>query len=124
MAANLFKNNFIVGVTSGLVAAVIAPMLIPAIKRSSRPMAKGLIKGGMLLYEKGREATAHAGEMIEDVMAEIQAEQAEQHAAEASSENEWEEEASFSGKSGASQLKPVINEGPANPAKQHGEASS
>jgi len=66
---NLFKNNFIVGVTSGLVAALIAPVLIPALKRSSRPIAKGVIKGGMALYEKGREATAHAGEMLEDVMA-------------------------------------------------------
>lgn len=126
MAIKLFKNNFIVGVTSGLVAAVIAPMLVPAIKRGSRPMAKGLIKGGMLLYEKGREATAHAGEMIEDVMAEIHAEQAEKQAAAATGE-EWEEE-NFSAENngGGSQGKPAINEGRTNQnqAKQHGTAPS
>ena len=31
-----FKNNFVVGVTAGLVAAVLAPMLFPAIKSLSQ----------------------------------------------------------------------------------------
>jgi len=83
--ANPFKNNFVVGITSGLVAAFLAPLLVPALKRSSRPITKGMIKGGMLLYEKGREMTAHAGELVEDVMAEIQAEQATK----ASGEEAW-----------------------------------
>lgn len=86
--ATSFKNNFVVGVTAGLVAAVIAPMLFPAIKRGSRPMAKNLIKGGMLLYEKGREVAASAGEIIEDVMAEIDAE-----AGEGATDDEPEEDA-------------------------------
>lgn len=71
---SIFKNNLIVGIASGLVAAVIAPVLIPALKKSGRPLAKSLIKGGVMLYDKGREAVAGAGEVIEDVIAEVQAE--------------------------------------------------
>ena len=71
---SIFKNNLIVGIASGLVAAVIAPALIPALKKSGRPLAKSLIKGGVMLYDKGREAVAGAGEVIEDVIAEVQAE--------------------------------------------------
>jgi len=78
---SLFKNNFVVGLTAGLTATVIAPLLLPALKRGSRPMAKGLIKGGMLLYQKGREAVATSGEMMEDMLAEIQSEEMEKRAA-------------------------------------------
>jgi hypothetical protein len=71
---SIFKNNLIVGIASGLVAAVIAPVLIPALKKSGRPLAKSLVKGGIMLYDKGRQAVAGAGEVIEDVIAEVQAE--------------------------------------------------
>lgn len=78
---SLFKNNFIVGFTAALAATIIAPVLIPAIKRGSRPLAKSLVKGGILLYEKGREAVASAGETIEDVVAEVRAEAQEKEVA-------------------------------------------
>ena len=78
---SIFKNNFVVGVTAALAATVIAPMLIPAIKRSGRPLAKSLVKGGIVLYEKGREAVAGAGEMMEDVVAEVRAEATAKQAA-------------------------------------------
>lgn len=78
---SLFKNNFVVGITAALAATVIAPVLIPAIKRGSRPLAKSLIKGGIMLYEKSREAVASAGETMEDVVAEIRAEELDKHAA-------------------------------------------
>ncbi|MBC7857860.1 MAG: DUF5132 domain-containing protein [Burkholderiaceae bacterium] len=71
---SIFKNNLIVGIASGLVAVVIAPVLIPALKKSGRPLAKSLVKGGVMLYDKGRQAVADAGEVIEDVIAEVQAE--------------------------------------------------
>lgn len=81
MASNLTKNNLVVGITAGIVASIIGPILIPAIKRSARPVAKTLVRGGMTLYQKGREAAANAGEMMEDVMAEIHAEEAEKYKA-------------------------------------------
>lgn len=78
---NIFKNNFVVGIAAGLAASAIAPLLIPAVKRGARPLAKSLVKGGAMLYEKSREAIAEAGEMMEDVVAEVQAEAVERHAA-------------------------------------------
>jgi hypothetical protein len=77
---SIFKNNFVIGITAGLAASVIAPVLIPALKRGSRPLAKSLVKGGIILYDKGREAVAGAGEMMEDVIAEVRAEAYEKHA--------------------------------------------
>lgn len=78
---SMFKNNIVVGFTAALAATILAPVLIPAIKRGSRPLAKSLVKGGILLYEKGREAVASAGEMVEDVVAEVRAEAQEKDAA-------------------------------------------
>lgn len=71
---SIFKNNFVIGLTAGLAATVIAPVLIPALKRGSRPLAKSLVKGSIMLYDKGREAVAGAGEMMEDVIAEVRVE--------------------------------------------------
>jgi hypothetical protein len=74
---SIFKNNFVVGITAALAATMIAPVLVPAIKRGGRPLAKTLVRGGIILYEKGREAVASAGEMMEDVVAEVRAENME-----------------------------------------------
>lgn len=71
------RSNVLIGIVSGIVGGVLAPLVVPGIKKGARPLAKGLIRGGMAIYEKGREVTAHAGEVVEDVMAEIQSEQAE-----------------------------------------------
>jgi hypothetical protein len=73
---DIFKNNLMVGVGVALGATVLAPVLIPVLGSIGRPFAKSLIKGGMMLYEKGREAVAVAGESVEDMMAEIRAEEA------------------------------------------------
>lgn len=71
---DLFKNNIVAGVGLALTAAVLAPILIPAMGRVGRPLTKSLVRGGMQLYEKGREVVAVAGESVEDIMAEIRAE--------------------------------------------------
>lgn len=71
---DLFKNNIVAGVGLALTAAVLAPILVPAMGRVGRPLTKSLVRGGMQLYEKGREVVAVAGESVEDIMAEIRAE--------------------------------------------------
>jgi hypothetical protein len=71
---SILKNNIVVGIAAGLAATILAPVLVPAIKRSSRPLAKFMVKGGITLYESAREAVAGAGEMMEDVVAEVRAE--------------------------------------------------
>lgn len=73
---DLFKNNVVAGVGLAFAATVLAPVLLPAMGRIGRPLVKSLVRGGMLMYEKGREAMAVAGESVEDLMAEVRAESA------------------------------------------------
>jgi len=75
-----FKSNVVVGVSAAVAVTVLAPVLRPVLATIGRPIAKSLLKGGMMLYEKGREAAAVAGETVEDMVAEIKAEEAAQAA--------------------------------------------
>lgn len=72
---DIFKTNILVGVSSAVAVLVLAPVLGPVIATVGRPIAKSLLKGGLMLYEKGREAAALAGETVEDMVAEIKAEE-------------------------------------------------
>jgi hypothetical protein len=71
---DLFKNNLAVGITAAIAATVLAPVLVPIITVAGRPLAKSLVKGGVILYEKGRETVAGAGEVMEDLIAEVRSE--------------------------------------------------
>jgi hypothetical protein len=71
---DFFKNNVAVGVTAAIAAGILAPILAPILIGAGRPLAKSLVKGGVLLYEKGRETAASAGEVVEDMIAEVRAE--------------------------------------------------
>jgi hypothetical protein len=75
---DILKSHIVVGVSAALAVTVLAPVLVPVIVTIGRPIAKSLLKGGLMLYEKGREAVAVAGESVEDMVAEIQAEAAMQ----------------------------------------------
>jgi len=121
---SIFKNNFVVGITAGLVAAVIAPVLIPAIKRGSRPLAKSLIKGGIMLYAKGREAVAGAGEMVEDVVAEVYAESYEKQVSTMGAADEMAHQAARQPLDGNGAASPVHGKnGPAPAQGEEGRAS-
>ena len=61
----------------GIAAIVLLPVLIPVAKNVSKPIAKATIKGGIVLYEKGKGVLAEVGETFEDVIAEAKAELAE-----------------------------------------------
>jgi hypothetical protein len=73
-----FKSNVVVGVSAAVAVTVLAPVLGPVLATIGRPIAKSLLKGGLMLYDKGREAVAVAGETVEDMVAEIKAEEASQ----------------------------------------------
>jgi hypothetical protein len=75
MFMDIFKSNVVVGIGAAVVATVMAPVLIPAIATVGRPLAKSLVKNGLKLYEKSREAVASAGEVMEDLIAEVRAEE-------------------------------------------------
>ena len=61
----------------GLAAIVLLPVIIPVAKNIGKPLAKATIKGGIVLYEKGKGVLAEVGETFEDIIAEAKAELAE-----------------------------------------------
>ena len=65
----------------GIAAIVLLPVLVPvAAGKLGKPLAKATIKGGIVLYEKGKGVIAEVGESLEDIVAEAKAELAESEA--------------------------------------------
>lgn len=65
------------GLAIGVGATILSPVVIPIAANVVKPLAKAAIKSGILIYEKGREMVAEAGEVVEDIIAEAKAELAE-----------------------------------------------
>lgn len=61
----------------GIAAIVLLPVLVPVVAGVGKPLAKAAIKGGIILYEKGKGVIAEVGETLEDLVAEAKAELAE-----------------------------------------------
>ena len=76
---DVFKGNVVTGLAIGIGAAVLGPVVLPVIAGAAKPLVKAAIKGGIVLYEKGRETVAEVGEVLEDIVAEAKAEVAEEH---------------------------------------------
>jgi hypothetical protein len=73
----------------GIAAIVMLPVLVPVVAgKVGKPIAKASIKGGIVLYEKGKGVIAQVGESIEDIIAEAKVELAESQAQEATAEIE------------------------------------
>ena len=62
----------------GITAIVLLPVLIPVAGKAAKPIAKATIKGGVVLYEKGKGVIANVGATLEDIVAESLAELAEE----------------------------------------------
>jgi hypothetical protein len=62
------------GVVIGIGALLLAPAIIPAVGTVVRPIAKAVIKSGLIVFEKTRELIAEAQETVADMAAEAQAE--------------------------------------------------
>jgi hypothetical protein len=71
---DVLKGNVVTGLAIGIGAAVLAPVVIPVAAQIVKPLAKAAIKGGIVLYEKGKETVAEMGEVVEDLIAEAKAE--------------------------------------------------
>ncbi|MBW4646288.1 MAG: DUF5132 domain-containing protein [Goleter apudmare HA4340-LM2] len=65
------------GIIAGIGAVLLAPVLLPVVTGIGKPIAKSLIKGGIVAFEKSRGAFAELGETWEDIIAEARAELAE-----------------------------------------------
>ena len=61
----------------GVGVALLAPTVLPALGSSLRPLAKALVKGGVVVYDAVKESVAEAGEQFNDLVAEARAEIAE-----------------------------------------------
>jgi hypothetical protein len=94
---SLKLNKFIPGLEDvvenigvpGIAAIVVLPVLVPVVAgKVAKPLAKASIKGGIVLYEKGKGVIAQVGESIEDIIAEAKVELAESQAQEATAEIE------------------------------------
>lgn len=71
---NAGKHRLIVGVG----AVLLAPVVIPVVANIGKPVAKSIIKGSMVAYEKSKGAFAELGESWEDIVAEAKAELTEE----------------------------------------------
>jgi len=72
----LFDNGFKVstGLAIGVGALALLPVVLPVVAAIAKPLVKAGIKGGLIFYQKGKEAFAEASETLEDLVVEAQAE--------------------------------------------------
>jgi hypothetical protein len=79
--ANPFKSSDkLKGFAAGVGISVVTPLVLTALATVARPAARAAIKAGLVLYERGREKVAEVSEVIEDLVAEAQAELEESRA--------------------------------------------
>ncbi|HYG85983.1 MAG TPA: DUF5132 domain-containing protein [Azospirillum sp.] len=76
--ARLFNGTVLTALAAGFVGGMLAPVLMPNGAKSARAIAKGAIKAGLALYERGREQVTELGETASDLIAEVQAEREEE----------------------------------------------
>ncbi len=69
-----FGSAWVPSVLVGVGVALVAPVVVPALAAGRRPLAKAVIKGGIMVYDKGAEALAEAGEQLSDLVAEVRSE--------------------------------------------------
>ena len=71
------KTGSAMAIGAGVV--LLAPIVIPVVASVMKPLAKAVIKGGMLAFENARIAVAETKETIEDIAAEARSEIAAGH---------------------------------------------
>ena len=74
---DLMENAGKPGVIAGIGAVLLAPVIISVVASIGKPLAKSIIKGSMVAYEKSKGTFAELGETWEDIVAEAKAELAE-----------------------------------------------
>ena len=67
--SDLLTGNIWSGIAVGA-GLLVAPVVIPLVASAVQPILKTALKGGMIVYAKGQELLAEAGEMLEDTYAE------------------------------------------------------
>lgn len=75
------KKNIATGLIVGLGAYFILPRLLPGLSETAKPIVKGVMKSGILCFEKSKEIFEEIRENTEDLWAEVKAEMEEKHSA-------------------------------------------
>ncbi|MCX7595066.1 MAG: DUF5132 domain-containing protein [Fischerella sp.] len=63
---------------SGIATIVLLSVILPGVSEIAKPIAKAAIKGGMILYEKNKDAIAKVSKTWRDIVAEAKAELVEE----------------------------------------------
>ena len=90
---DLFKAETAKGLAIGAGLLALAPLAVASLAGASRPLARAAVKGGIILYDKGRETAAEFSEVMEDLVAEARAELEQQQEAAARDDQREESEA-------------------------------
>jgi hypothetical protein len=77
-----FEEVGVPEIVQGITAILLAPIVLPVAAGVKQPLVKEVIKGGIALSERCKEAFAEVEEVFEDLIAETKAEMAEQRQAE------------------------------------------
>jgi hypothetical protein len=59
-------------IIGSVLGVIIAPVVAPTLGRLLRPVARGTIKAGVSVYNRGRVLSAELAENVEDMVAEAQ----------------------------------------------------
>ena len=89
LKSDFLKNPTVRNTAIGIGVAILVPIVAKAVAPFVRPVARSAVKMGVVTYEKGREAIAEFGEIVDDMVAEVREElRAEREQAEAVFEDE------------------------------------
>src|SRR5215469_12386396 len=69
-----FGSSWTSSVLVGIGIVLVAPVVVPALAAGMRPLAKAVIKGGIMVYDRGTEMVAEASEQLSDLVAEVRSE--------------------------------------------------
>ena len=69
-----FGSSWVPTVLVGVGVALVVPVVVPALGAGMRPLAKAVLKGSIMVYDKGAEVLAEAGEQLSDLVAEVRSE--------------------------------------------------
>lgn len=80
--ARLINGSLLAAFAAGIAGGMVAPFVAPRLSRLARPGVKDVIKTGLAIYERGREAAAQLIETASDLTAEAMAEREAERQAE------------------------------------------
>jgi hypothetical protein len=70
------SGNLFTGFVLGVAVTLVTREVLKRLPEDGTPITRGLARGAMTLSEKFQETTAELGEVVEDTVAELQAEAA------------------------------------------------